>query len=230
MSNFPHVEMGLKFRVNLGSPKAASLAVLGCTIILNNCGSVAFSRPVTAMPPSLGAQGPQAVKLSPYAASSATSAGTSLNITETFVDLYTLGPGDGLTLVFLDPELKSVGGAVSILPDGTAILPLIGSVQLSGLTIGQATRWLTSLYEKQVVRPQLLLQLVSPRPTKVTIVGEVLNPGLYELGSIPRVARAVMAAGGISANADIRKVLLRRVVGQNGTQKQTYLDLSQVFY
>jgi polysaccharide export outer membrane protein len=151
------------------------------------------------------------------------------SITETYSDLYTLGPGDTLTLTFLDPELKGVGGAVTVLPDGTAVLPLVGSAQLSGLTIGQATRWLTSLYQKQVVRPELLLSLRTARPTKVTVIGEVLKPGLLELPGIPRVVTAIQKAGGISPNADIRNVLLRRVVGQSGTQKQTFIDLSQVF-
>jgi polysaccharide export outer membrane protein len=114
--------------------------------------------------------------------------------------------------------------------DGTAILPFIGSVQLAGLTIGQASRWLTSLYEKQIVRPQLLLQLKSPRPTKVTVIGEVTKPGFFELSGMPRVINAVQTAGGITANADIRRIMLRRVVGQDGAQKQTFLDLSQVFF
>lgn len=153
-----------------------------------------------------------------------------LNLTETYTDLYTLGPGDGLSLIFLDPELKDVGGPFAILMDGTAILPFIGSVQLAGLTIGQASRWLTSLYQKQIVRPQLLLQLTSPRPTKVTVIGEVNKPGFFELQGLPRAITAVQTAGGITANADIRKVMLRRVVGQEGSQKQTFLDLSQVFF
>jgi polysaccharide export outer membrane protein len=37
-------------------------------------------------------------------------------------------------------------------------------VQLTGLTIGQATRWLPSLYAKQLVRPELILSLTTPRP------------------------------------------------------------------
>lgn len=151
------------------------------------------------------------------------------SITEVYTDLYTLGPGDTLTLTFLDPELKSIGGGITILPDGTAVLPLIGSAQLTGLTIGQATRWLTSLYQKQVVRPDLLLSLRTARPTKVTVIGEVLKPGFLELGGIPRVVTAIQKAGGISPNADIRRVLLRRVVGQSGAQKQTFVDLSQLF-
>ena len=172
---------------------------------------------------------PLSFELASNLASEATRTELAPSITETYSDLYTLGPGDSLTLTFLDPELKTVGGALTILPDGTAVLPLVGSAQLSGLTIGQATRWLTSIYQKQVVRPELLLSLRTARPTKVTVIGEVLKPGLLELTGIPRVVSAVQKAGGISPNADIRKVLLRRVVGQSGVQKQTFIDLSQVF-
>lgn len=191
----------------------------GCIFSFNTHCSVAFSKPVTltdrgALPESYSSAQPTSVPL---------------NITETYTDLYTLGPGDSLTLTFLDPELKAIGGTITILADGTAVLPLVGSVQVSGLTIGQATRWLTNIYAKQVVRPQLVLQLTGARPTKVTVIGEVTKPGLYEMGKIPRLANAVQMAGGITANADIRRVLLRRVVGQVGAQKQTYIDLSQVF-
>lgn len=219
--SFSYFAMELKFHANKGSRLASSNCAIGSMLSAGLACLAAFSSPVTA--------GPMSAVQSPGTGSPSGLTTAALSPTETYVDLYTLGPGDGLSLVFLDPELKSIGGQVSILPDGTAILPLIGSVQLSGLTIGQATRWLTSLYEKQVVRPQLLLQLTSPRQSRITVVGEVLKPGLYEMGVIPRVALAIQKAGGITANADIRKVLLRRVVGQSGAQKQTYLDLSQVF-
>jgi polysaccharide export outer membrane protein len=217
--------MGLKFHKNRGSRPTANGFVPKSILALNFAVIGPCLLSVLAIPADASSNGFQPASLSNAPAESS----ANLNITETYTDLYTLGPGDGLTLSFLDPELKNIGGNISILPDGTSTLPLIGSVQLSGLTIGQATRWLTGLYEKQVVRPSLLLQLVTPRPTKVTVVGEVLKPGLYELGTIPRMVRAIQTAGGISANADIRRVLLRRVVGQNGAQKQTYVDLSQVF-
>ena len=112
-----------------------------------------------------------------------TSAPLPLSVTEVYNDLYVLGPGDGLQLTFTDPSASTIGGPVVILPDGTSTLSLLGSVQLTGLTIGQATRWLTSLYAKQLVRPELILSLTSPRPVKVTIIGEVGRPGLYPLQS-----------------------------------------------
>ncbi|KEF42951.1 MAG: hypothetical protein ER33_03535 [Cyanobium sp. CACIAM 14] len=152
-----------------------------------------------------------------------------LSITEVYNDLYVLGPGDGLQLTFTDPSAASVGGGIIILPDGTSTLTLLGSVQLTGLTIGQATRWLTSLYAKQLVRPELILSLTNPRPVKVTIIGEVGRPGLYPLPSYSTPVSAIQTAGGVTLNADIRKVLLRRLAGPDGSQKQTVLDLAQVF-
>jgi polysaccharide export outer membrane protein len=154
--------------------------------------------------------------------------GVRLTLTEVYNDLYVLGPGDGLQLTFLDPAAKEVGGAISILPDGTSSFALLGSVQLSGLTIGQATRWLTSLYAKQLVRPQLYLTLTSPRPVKVSIIGEVEKPGLYPLGSYSTPVTAIQTAGGITLNSDIRRVILRRLAGPDGSLKETVLDLSQV--
>ena len=154
--------------------------------------------------------------------------GARLTLTEVYNDLYVLGPGDGLQLTFLDPAARDVGGAISILPDGTTSLALLGSVQLSGLTIGQATRWLTSLYAKQLVRPQLYLTLTSPRAVKVSIIGEVERPGLYPLGSYSTPVSAIQQAGGITLNSDIRRVILRRLAGPDGSLKETILDLSQV--
>lgn len=152
-----------------------------------------------------------------------------------YSDLYTLGPGDQLQLNFLDPSAKEVGGPVAILPDGTTTLALLGSVQLSGLTLGQATRWLTSLYSRHLVRPQLTLSLTSARPVQVSVLGEVGRPGLYSFGGgaaasagLTTPVSAIQAAGGITLNADIRRVILRRVAGPGGMEKQTVLDLAQL--
>jgi len=63
----------------------------------------------------------------------------------------------------------------------------------------------------------------------VTIIGEVGRPGLYPLASYSTPVSAIQTAGGVTLNADIRKVLLRRLAGPDGSQKQTVLDLAQVF-
>jgi polysaccharide export outer membrane protein len=118
-----------------------------------------------------------------------------LSLPSVYSDLYVLGPGDQLQLNFLDPAAKDVGGPIEILPDGTSTLALLGSVQLTGLTLGQASRWLTSLYGKQLVRPQLNLNLIRPRPVQVSVLGEVGRPGLYPLPSYSTPVSAIQTAG-----------------------------------
>lgn len=162
-----------------------------------------------------------------------------------YTDLYILGPGDSLLLTFLDPSASSIAGPIEILNDGTATLALLGSVQLSGLTIGQANRWLTSLYRRLLLRPDLYLKLVTPRPMNVTVIGEVQTPGLYQLNArgefssvsgasvsapgFPTLVTAIQKAGGITLNADVRKVLLRRrLAGPDGAQKQIELNLAEL--
>ena len=160
-------------------------------------------------------------------------------------DLYVLGPGDQLQLIFLDPTAVGLGSSFAILNDGTATLSLLGTVQLTGLTIGQANRWLTSLYSKQLLRPNLYLNITNPRPMSVTVLGEVQTPGLYQLNSqgessavqgsavgspgFPTVVTAIQKAGGITLNADVRQVILRRMLpGTSGSQKQIDLNLAEL--
>lgn len=195
------------------------------------------------------ARAQQAGELRPAAVPAAPAPSPTASLPALYSDLYTLGPGDQLQLSFLDPSAREVAGPVAILPDGTSTLALLGSVQLSGLTLGQATRWLTSLYARHLVRPQLILSLTSARPVQVSVLGEVGRPGLYSFGgggagSGPATATgggtnasagglttpfsAIQAAGGITLNADIRRVILRRVAGPGGVEKQTVLDLARL--
>jgi polysaccharide biosynthesis/export protein len=154
-------------------------------------------------------------------------------------DAYILGAGDGLDLRLYDaPELS---GPVEVLSDGTASLPLIGSVRLTGLTLSQASFWLTTLFRQQMQRPDLLLRVVRPRPIRVAVVGEVQRPGVYSLttseasqtegapntiSGLPTVVDVIQKAGGITLNADLRAVLLqRRLPGEAPSFKRTRLDL-----
>ena len=149
-----------------------------------------------------------------------------------------LGPGDGLQLRFL--AATELSTPLDVLNDGTASIPLIGSVRLSGLTLAQANGWLTGLYRKQLLRPELLLSVIRPRPLRVAVVGEVERPGLYTLTSsetsnteakvsitgLPTLVDVLQKAGGITAMANLRVVRLqRRLPGEPTRLKQTRLDL-----
>jgi polysaccharide export outer membrane protein len=155
---------------------------------------------------------------------------------------YIIGPGDQLQLTLLDPGVANLSGSFEILNDGSASLALLGSVVLEGLTVNQATGWLQSLYGRYLLRPDLNLRVVRPRPVQVSLVGEVESPGLYSLtageGSqtvgvgdstpgLPTVVTAIQKAGGLTLNADLTNVRLqRRLPGDSQQLRETELNLA----
>ena len=139
-------------------------------------------------------------------------------------DLYIIGPGDSLELKLFDaPELS---GQLNVLNDGSVSLPLVGSVVISGMTLQQASAWMRQLLADQLLRPELQLKLVRPRPIRVSVVGAVERPGLYSLttaesalieggpstslSGLPTLVDAIQKAGGITQHANLRKVQLQR--------------------
>jgi len=155
-------------------------------------------------------------------------------------DSYILGSGDQIELKLLDaPELS---GLLEILNDGSSSLALLGSVRLAGLTLDQATLYLTQLYGKQLLRPDLQIKVVRPRPIRVALVGEIERPGLYSLttseavsttgsqsvsiSGLPTLVDAIQKAGGITFNADLSQVIVqRRLPGLGGSLKEARFDL-----
>ena len=164
-------------------------------------------------------------------------------------DAYILGPGDQLALAFLSPAYTSLSGTIELLNDGSASMPLVGSVVLDGLTVNQANRWLTELYRRYLRRPDLNLRVVRPRPMQVSVVGELENPGLYVLNpageasqvegdqarrasqqltvpGLPTVVSLIQKAGGITLNANLNDVRLRRrIPGDRNQLREVQLNL-----
>lgn len=137
---------------------------------------------------------------------------------------YRLGSGDVLSLRFLDPGAAELAGPVTVLPDGTATVGLLGSVDLAGLTLGQAQQLLRRLYSRYLRRPELTLAVVTPRMPRIAVLGEVERPGIYELPAAgSSVVAAIQAAGGATLQADLQAVALERPQGRGLLQR---LDLA----
>ncbi len=130
---------------------------------------------------------------------------------------YTLGSGDRLRLDIFDvPEYS---GEFQVLVDGTLNLPVIGSVNVQGLTIQAASDIISQRYARYVRRPLVTLSLLSARPLKIGVGGEVNRPGSYSVSltegqQFPTVTDVIKLAGGITRSADVRQVRIRRLITQ----------------
>ena len=153
---------------------------------------------------------------------------------------YILGPGDVLKLdVFSASEFS---GNYTILRDGTVPLPLIGILNLEYLTLFEATQLIEKEYKNELIEPQINLTLARTRPLKVSVVGEIERPGVYsfitdEIAPVenpiiyPSLTDAIQKAGGITQNANLKKVKIsRRMPGYKPQYKEAYVDLLDLVF
>jgi polysaccharide export outer membrane protein len=134
---------------------------------------------------------------------------------------YTLGPNDVLAVtVYLHPELDvpapnssiststslTTGGGALIGGDGTTQLPLIGSIDVGGMTIGEASDAITAAYSKYLVDPKVSVQIEAPQSLRYYMLGAFTQPGLKYPGRPLDLLEALALGGSVDiTNADLRQ-------------------------
>jgi polysaccharide biosynthesis/export protein len=136
------------------------------------------------------------------------------NNNSSFADSYTLGPGDRLRVdIFNVPEYS---GEFYVLGDGAINLPVVGAIQIQGLTVQKASGLLTSYFSRYVKRPIVTISVLAPRPVQFAIAGEVTRSGSYTVPfsgdnrKFPTISQAIQLAGGTTQTANLRQVQVRR--------------------
>jgi polysaccharide export outer membrane protein len=135
-----------------------------------------------------------------------------------------LKPGDRLRLIVAGfPDLS---GDQMVMADGTIQMPMAGDISVGGLTPTEATASITAALLSYVRRPQVGLSLLSLSPLRISVTGEVVHPGPRLLtpsnpqdqditnerqdSSPVTLSDALTLAGGITPNADLRNIVIRR--------------------
>lgn len=127
---------------------------------------------------------------------------------------YTLGAGDQIRLDIF--QVEEYSGDYPVLVDGSISLPLVGKLNVSGLTLAETSDLVAGKYAVYLKRPVITVGLVNPRPLKIGIAGEVDNPGSYEVAvsgdttKFPSVTDLIEQAGGITTIANVRNVQVTR--------------------
>jgi polysaccharide export outer membrane protein len=116
---------------------------------------------------------------------------------------YQLGAGDAIRiLVFQNPDL-TLDSRVS--EGGTITYPLIGTVQIGGLTISGAEKKIAGALKDGgfVQQPQVNIVLIQVRGNQVSVLGQVNRPGRFPLETFnTRVSDMLAAAGGATSAGD----------------------------
>jgi polysaccharide biosynthesis/export protein len=172
------------------------------------------------------AQAPATPKISP-----ATQPTALRNLGQEPLDLsYRLGPGDKVHVTIF--KLPDYSGDYEVLADGSLNLQLVGSVSVKGMTLQQANQALVKRYARVLNYPLITLNLLSSRPLRVGVAGEVRNPGPYTVAiqgtQYPTVTQAIQLAGGVTQAADLRLAQVQRSQGTGSPNRVINVDLWQL--
>jgi len=138
-----------------------------------------------------------------------------------------LGAGDSVRVtVFQNPDLTT---DARVSPRGTIVFPLVGEIELGGLTPAQAGNRIADQLRRGgfMVKPQVAVSILQVRSRQVHVLGQLLRPGTYVLEDTgARLTDILTLAGGISAaGADTVTVLTHR----DGKAVTRAVDLPGIF-
>jgi protein involved in polysaccharide export with SLBB domain len=130
---------------------------------------------------------------------------------------YKLGPGDNLALILTgDVELAY---SLQVSREGFILIPQVGQVHIVNLTMGQLRdvlyarlgRVYSGVRRGAAATTRFDVSVASVRANQLYVVGEVTQPGAYQISSLGTVLTALYAAGGVTDNANLRRIEVRRL-------------------
>jgi len=139
---------------------------------------------------------------------------------------FRLGPDDVIQVFVWQDERLST--EVVVRPDGKISLPLVGELRASGKTsvelqneIGER---LTPFFETGLVVNVIVKEVNS---AKISVLGEVKNPGVYKIKDRATVIDAIADAGGFTEYAKRDNVVVIRVAS-NGEPRRIKLNVDDL--
>ena len=129
---------------------------------------------------------------------------------------FTLGAGDRLRLTVFGHE--DLSGEFNVGETGGMSLPLVGNVNMGGLTIQQAERLVEdALRPDYLLNPRVSIEVLNYRP--FYILGEVNRPGSYPYAIGLTVTEAVALGGGFTTRARKDRVGIIRSADPEKTEQ-----------
>lgn len=139
---------------------------------------------------------------------------------------YRVGPNDLLDIEVLD--LENSKRTVRVNAAGAITLPLIGAVNVAGLTAQEVETRLAAKYsEKYLQNPQVSVFIKEFTTERITLDGAVARPGIYPLTGQITLLRAIALAGGFGPIAESSEVMLFRV-NDKGERQVAMFDVDKI--
>jgi polysaccharide export outer membrane protein len=124
-----------------------------------------------------------------------------------------IGPGDFLEMKVFN--VQELGQDIRVSDQGDANVNLIGSVHLAGLTTSEAQKLIAGKLEEGnfVLHPYVTLLIREYGTQGVSVLGEVKNPGVYQVLGTRTLLDVLSLAGGTTQFADSHATIRRHSDG-----------------
>jgi protein involved in polysaccharide export with SLBB domain len=117
---------------------------------------------------------------------------------------YMVGPGDGLAIDLWGGVSQRISRTVD--RQGRISLPESGPVLVSGHTLAEVQQTVQKILRVNYRDVSADVSLSRLRTVRVYVVGEVMEPGAYDISSLSTPLNALFQAGGISDRGSLRNI------------------------
>ena len=137
---------------------------------------------------------------------------------------YRIGAEDILQVSVFGNEALS--RTVAVRPDGMISLPLINDVKAAGLTPMELRESLRQKLIEFVPSPEIAVIVTEVRSLMISVIGQVMKPGRYDLRAAATVVDALALAGGLKEFASRSNIVVIRLEG--GAKKKLPFDYKKL--
>ena len=136
---------------------------------------------------------------------------------------YRLGPEDLLQITLFNIPENDTGVTprkteARVSQEGKISLPLLGDVEVAGLTASALEQLLHGRYDQYLHNPQVGVYVKEYRSQQVSVMGAVRSPGMFQLTGPKTLVDLLTMAGGITDRSGNQVHIYRR--GPEGRQTQ----------
>ena len=126
---------------------------------------------------------------------------------------YRLGPGDEVIIDIWGASQSTIQQVIT--PDGNIMVQDLGPVYLNGKTVQEADEYIKKVFSQiysgldgDNSNSSIKLSLGQNRSILVNVMGDVENPGTYQVSSFATVFNAIYMAGGVNDLGSLRDIKL----------------------
>jgi protein involved in polysaccharide export with SLBB domain len=117
---------------------------------------------------------------------------------------YVIGPGDELVVEYWGASSQRL--PITVDREGRAVLPEVGAIVVAGHTLGEAQQSIQRALTRQLRGITVDVTMGKLRNIRIYVVGDVMNPGAYDMSALSTCLSALIAAGGPTETGSYRTV------------------------